>query len=164
MPERKGEISMFRKMRRFKQQISESECLEILRNEPRGVLSLFGEDGYPYGVPINFVLEDGKIYFHCAKTGHKIDALKKNNRVSFCVMDSGYREEGKLGLNIKSVILFGTIRFVTDREETIDRTRKLGLKYLPADYVEEELEKNADHLQVLELTIDHMTGKRVNES
>lgn len=151
-------------MRRWKQQLTEKECIEVLEHEPRGVLSVHGEDGYPYGIPINFVYDGGKIYFHGAKQGHKIDALKKDNKVSFTVMDHGYLEENKLGLNVKSVVVFGRIRFVDDLEETIRETRKLGLKYDPADFVESELKTKANVVQVLELSIDHMTGKLVNES
>jgi len=155
---------MFRTMRRWKQQLTEEECIEVLEHEPRGVLSVHGEDGYPYGIPINFVYDGGKIYFHGAKQGHKIDALKKDNKVSFTVMDHGYLESNKLGLNVKSVVVFGRIRFVDDREETIREARKLGLKYDPADFVESELKAKANVIQVLELSIDHMTGKLVNES
>ncbi len=155
---------MFRTMRRWKQQLTEEECIEVLEHEPRGVLSVHGEDGYPYGIPINFVYDGGKIYFHGAKQGHKIDALKKDNKVSFTVMDHGYLEANKLGLNVKSVVVFGRIRFVDDREETIREARKLGLKYDPADFVESELKAKANVIQVLELSIDHMTGKLVNES
>lgn len=151
-------------MRRWKQQLTEEECIEVLEHEPRGVLSVHGEDGYPYGIPINFVYDGGKIYFHGAKQGHKIDALKKDNKVSFTVMDHGYLESNKLGLNVKSVVVFGRIRFVDDREETIREARKLGLKYDPADFVESELKAKANVIQVLELSIDHMTGKLVNES
>ena len=155
---------MFRTMRRWKQQLTEEECIEVLEHEPRGVLSVHGEDGYPYGIPINFVYDGGKIYFHGAKQGHKIDALKKDNKVSFTVMDHGYLESNKLGLNVKSVVVIGRIRFVDDREETIREARKLGLKYDPADFVESELKAKANVIQVLELSIDHMTGKLVNES
>lgn len=156
---------MFRKMRRFRQQITEEECIEILKSEPRGVLAVHGEDGYPYALPIDFLYDDGKIYFHCAKEGHKVDALKKDERVSFCVYDQGFRKEGDWALNIKSVILFGKIRFIEDREETIALVRKLGLKYYPTpEGVEEEISKAGSRVQMLELTIDHMTGKLVNES
>ncbi len=88
---------MFRKMRRFKQQISDSECIEILKNTKRGVLSIIGDDGYPYGLPMNhwYCEEDGKIYFHGAKEGHKIDAVKACDKVSYCVYDEGYRREGE---------------------------------------------------------------------
>lgn len=156
---------MFRKMRRFRQQITEEECIEILKSEPRGILAVHGEDGYPYALPIDFLYEDGKIYFHCAKEGHKIDALKKDERVSFCVYDKGFRKEGDWALNIKSVILFGRIRFVEDREESIALVRKLALKYYPTpEGAEEEVRKAGSRVQMLEMTIDHMTGKLVNES
>ena len=64
---------MFRKMRRFKQGLTREECVEILKNEPRGVLSLIGDDGYPYGLPMThyYNADNGKIYFHCARVGHK---------------------------------------------------------------------------------------------
>ena len=153
-------------MRRFRQQITEEECETILREEPRGVLSMYGEDGYPYAIPINFIYDGRKIYFHCAKEGHKIDALKKDNRVSFCVYDKGYLKEGKVGLNINSVVIFGKIRFIDDRETVIRETRALGMKYLPEEHKEKDVKKYAEtgRLQILELTIDHMTGKLVNES
>ena len=87
---------MFRKMRRFKQQITDEECRKILAEEGRGVLSLFGEDGYPYGIPMNYFYDEdeNKIYFHCAKEGHKIDALQANGKVSFCVLAKGTYSEG----------------------------------------------------------------------
>ncbi len=155
----------FRKMRRFKQALPYEECEEILRGEPRGVLSVLGENGYPYGFPMDFVYEDGKLYFHCAKVGHKLDALRACDRVSFCVMDQGYRKEGDWALNIRSVIIFGRIRFIEDPEETIERVRHLGLKYYPTrESVEEEIRQAGARVQILELTIDHMTGKLVNES
>lgn len=86
---------MFRKMRRFKQELSKEECMEILKNEPRGVLSVLGDDGYPYGMPVThwYNEKNGKIYFHGAKSGHKIDAIKNCDKVSFCVYDKGYRKE-----------------------------------------------------------------------
>ena len=94
---------VFRNMRRFKQQITEEECREVLRNAKRGVLSLLGEDGYPYGLPINhwYCEEDGKLYFHGAKEGHKIEAIRKCDKASFCAYDEGYRKEGEWALNIK---------------------------------------------------------------
>jgi len=84
---------MFRKMRRFKQELSKEECMEILKNEPRGVLSVLGDDGYPYGMPVThwYNEKNGKIYFHGAKSGHKIDAIKNCDKVSFqCHLDKDY--------------------------------------------------------------------------
>lgn len=158
---------MFRKMRRFKQQLSEAECQKILKEEKRGVLSVLGEDGYPYGLPINFFYNEanGKIYFHGAKTGHKIDALKACDKVSFCVYDTGYKKPGDWALNIKSVIIFGRIRFVEDRELTLAMCRDLCHKFTQDEaYIAHELKYSGPAVQCLELTIDHMTGKLVNES
>ena len=89
---------MFRPMVRKKQQITEAECIEILKNEPRGVLSVLGDEGYPYGLPIDhwYCEEDGNLYFHSGMTGHKVDAMKKHDKASFCVFDEGYRREGLL--------------------------------------------------------------------
>ncbi len=158
---------MFRKMRRFKQQVSNEECIQILKEEKRGVLSMIGENGYPYGIPINFYYDEeaGKIYFHCAKEGHKIDALRKDNRVSFCTHNTGFQKEGDWAWNVTSVVVFGTITLVEDKEKTYEHVRKLGLKYHPtAESVEEEMKKAAARVQLLELSIEHMTGKLVNES
>ena len=96
-------------MRRKKQQISEDVCVEVLKQQPRGVLSMIGDDGYPYGIPMDhwYCEENGKIYFHGAKEGHKIDAIKACDKVSYCVYDEGYRKEGEWALNINSVIVFG---------------------------------------------------------
>ncbi len=156
---------MFRKMRRFKQQLSEQECVEILKREPRGVMAVHGEDGYPYAFPMNYIYMDGKLYFHCAKEGHKLDALKADDRVSFCVMDKGYRKDSDWALNIKSVIIFGRIKKIDDPSEAVNAVRKLGYKYYPSkEEAEAEVAKDFHRVTMLELTIDHMTGKLVNES
>ncbi len=156
---------MFREMRRFKQSIQESECIEILKNEPRGVMAVHGENGYPYAFPMNHIYIDGKLYFHCAKEGHKLDAISKDDKVSFCVMNKGFRKDGEWALNISSVIVFGRIRKVNDSEEMLKIVRKLGLKHYPTpESVENEIQKAVSRVQILELTIDHMTGKLVNES
>lgn len=158
--------SGFRSMRRFKQKVSEDKCIEVLITQPRGVLSMFGDDGYPYGVPIDFYYDadNGKIYFHCAKVGHKIDALRRNNKVCFTVMDEGYYKEGDWALSINSVIIFGTIRFIEDRDEVLRTVSALGYKYYPSkEAADKEVRDAIDRVQMLELTIDHMTGKLVNE-
>ena len=122
---------MFRKMRRFKQQISEEECLQVLRQEPRGVLSMIGDDGYPYGIPLDhwYSDSDGKLYFHGAKEGHKIDAVSSCDKVSYCVCDQGYRREGEWALNIRSVIVFGRIRPVTDEEKAREICTQICRKF-----------------------------------
>ena len=158
---------MFRKMRRFKQQIPDSVCIDLLRTLPRGVLAVLGDEGYPYTVPLDFYYDDesGHLFFHCAREGHKIDAIRQCDKASFCVMDEGYRREGEWALNIQSVIVFGRIRPVEDPVRTIEMVRRLGLKYDPsAESVEEEIRKAAHRVLCLELCPEHITGKLVNES
>ena len=158
---------MFRKMRRFNQQITDAECKEILKKTKRGVLSLLGEDGYPYGIPIDhwYCEEDGRIYFHCAKEGHKIDAIKACDKASYCVYDEGYRKEGEWALNIKSVITFGRIRLVEDADTAKKICTELVKKFTDdQEYPEKELKNALPRVQCLELVPEHMTGKLVNES
>lgn len=158
---------MFRKMRRFKQELSKEECIEILKSEPRGVLSMLGDDGYPYGIPMDhwYNEKDGKLYFHGSKEGHKIDAINACDKVSYCVYDQGYRKDGEWALNIKSVVVFGRIRPVTDTEMTLEACRNLCLKFTDdKNYVEYELTHFGSKVLCLELTPEHMTGKLVNES
>ena len=158
---------MFRPMRRFKQQISEAECIRILQEEKRGVLSMLGENGYPYGIPMNhwYNPADGKIYFHGARTGHKIDAIAACNKVSYCVWDAGTRKEGEWALNVNSVIVFGRISPVTDEEKAKMIGAGLCRKFTDdEEYIQRELQNAIPRAQCLELTIYHMTGKLVNES
>lgn len=156
---------MFRKMRRFNQEIPEQECIDILKEQARGVLAVYGEDGYPYTFPMDYIYMDEKIYFHCAKEGHKLDAIAADNRVSFCVMDDGFRKSGDWALNIRSIVIFGRVRRIDDADETLKIVHRLGLKYYPtAESVDEEIRKAIARVQILELSIDYMTGKLVNES
>lgn len=155
----------FRKMRRFKQQLSEESCVEILKNEPRGVMAVAGENGYPYAFPIDFVYDGGRLYFHCAKEGHKLDAIKSCDKVSFCVMNEGFRKDGEWALNISSVIVFGRVKIMTDSGRILEKLRLLGNKYYPSAVdVEREIGRTLSRVCMLELEIDHMTGKLVNES
>lgn len=158
---------MFPKMRRFKQQISDEECREVLRSQVRGVLSVLGEDGYPYGMPVNFWFDEktGNFYFHGAKKGHKISAIEKCDKVSLCVYDEGYREEGDWALNIRSVITFGRMHKVTDPDQVRLICQKLTERFpAPEGYADYEIEKVGNFVQCLELVPEHMTGKLVNES
>ena len=158
---------MFRPMRRFKQQLSREACEKVLLEAPRGVLALLGDDDYPYTVPMDFLYEpkENRIYFHCAKVGHKLDAIARHDKASFCVMDEGFRKPGEWALNISSVIAFGRIRPVEDREKTLAKVLALGIKYHPTvEAAKEELDKAADRVLCLEMEIEHMTGKLVNES
>lgn len=156
---------MFRKMRRFKQQISEEECIRILKEQPRGVLSMIGDDGYPYGIPLDHWYSGNKLYFHGAKVGHKMDAITAFDKVSYCVMDEGFRRDGEWALNIKSVVVFGRIRVVEDEAKKREICTNLVRKFTDdEEYLQKELTNAFSRVNCLELTIEHMTGKLVNES
>ena len=154
-------------MRRFKQQLDEEACVRILTEEKRGVLSMLGDDGYPYGIPLDhwYCPEDGKLYFHGAISGHKIDSLKKCDKVSYCVYDSGFRREGEWALNISSVVVFGRISFVEDEEKAREICTQLCRKFTDDEaYISRELKHALPRVRCLALTPEHMTGKLVNEA
>ena len=158
---------MFREMLRKKQQLPEEECIEILKNELRGVLSVIGDDDYPYGMPINhfYCEEDGKIYFHSGRKGHKIDAMKSHDKASFCVYDQGFRREGEWALNIRSVIVFGRIEFIEDRDKIYEIARHLSQKFTDdEEYIEREIVRSGPGTLMFALVPEHMTGKLVNEA
>lgn len=158
---------MFREMRRKKQLLSEDECLEVLEGQVRGVLSVLGDDGYPYGVPIDYWRdpENGHICFHGARRGHKVDAIRACDKASFCVYDEGYREEGEWALNIRSVIVFGHVQLVADEARAEAICRALCTRF-PCDqvYADKEVARSLRAVQCLELVPAHMTGKLVNEA
>lgn len=104
-------------MRRNKQLLSNNESVEILKNGTSGVLALLGDNEYPYAVPISYVYDNSKIYFHGAKSGHKIDAIRKCNKASFCVIAQDEIHPEKYTTYFKSVITFGKIRILEDENE-----------------------------------------------
>ena len=158
---------MFRPMRRIKQQLSDEEALEILVKAKRGVLSVIGDDGWPYGVWLNphYRREDGRIYFHGAKEGHKIDALRRDARVSFTVIDDGVQDEGGWAYTFRSVVVFGRIEFVEDQAFALERCRELARRFNPSEEdIEKEIRMAGARVQMLCLIPEHITGKRVHEA
>lgn len=157
---------MFRKLTREKQKLSIDECKKLLTSEKRGVLSLYGLDGYPYGVPMDFLYneKENTIFFHGGKHGHKYEAILKKPKVSFCTFDKGYQEEGKWPYIVKSVVVFGKVAEITDRKKAMDLLRAFGYKYCSDDeYVEYEVREDGPHSLCLELKIEDMQGKLVRE-
>lgn len=151
---------MFREMRRKKQLIPENEVLEILAKGTTAVLGVIGDEGYPYTVPINYTYNDGKVYFHCAKTGHKLDAIKACDKVSLCVVakDEVFSEE--LNTHFQSIIMFGKARILETDEEIVRAAQIFGLKYnSDKSIIDNEIKKDWDNLCVVEITVEHMTGK-----
>lgn len=152
----------FRAMRRNRQQLSESETLELLRGGTSGVLAVSGDGGYPYAVPLSYVYADGVIYFHSALEGHKIDAVRRLDKASFCVVCQDDVQPERYTTHFRSVIAFGRIRIVTDEDERMSAARLLGHRYHPHG-TEAELEAELAHglgrMHVLRFDIEHITGK-----
>ena len=158
---------MFRKMRRVKNEISVEAAKELLRNNKRGALAVNGDDGYPYAVPIDFYYdeEENRIYFHSAMDGHKVDAVRRHDRASFCVVDQDEVHGEAYTTYYRSVIAFGRIRIVEDEAERLAAARLLGERYNPGheDALQRELAKGLARMLVLCLDIEHMTGKEAIE-
>ena len=137
----------------------------ILKENTSGVLSVYGEDGYPYGVPLSYVYADGKLYFHSAKDGHKIDAVRNNNKVSFTVIAQDNIVAEEYTTYFQSVIAFGTARILEQDDEKRAAIEQLAEKYMP-DLKEgrlQEIEKEFHRLCMIEVTIDSLTGKEAIE-
>ena len=154
----------FRPLRRFKQAATPQECDAVLSSAWRGILAVHGENGYPYGLPVNFLYLDGKIYFHCANAGHKLDAVRANEKVCFTVLSEPIKNPGEWWNCFTSVICFGHIFEVTDEQEKDRLLRAIGAKFFPEEYdLDGDMVKNARNALILEITIDHMSGKHVRE-
>lgn len=155
---------MFRHMRRKKQELSIEECEHILKKQQRGFLSVMGDEEYPYVIPINYYYTNNTVIFHSSSEGHKIDAIKKHDKVSFTVIDDGKKVENEWWNIFKSVVTFGKITIIEDTHEKRKLLTLLGNKYFPTEeYTLNEINKHIEHTQVLKLEIEHMSGKIVTE-
>ena len=157
---------MFREMRRKNQALPREDCADILDRGTSGVLALSGEGGYPYAVPISYVYHGGKLYFHCAKAGHKLDAIRREPRASFCVIDEDWVVPAEYTTYFRSVIAFGRIRVLEEDGEKLEAIQRLAEKYAPEESPQSR--RNAIHrewapLCMLEMSIDHFTGKEAIE-
>jgi len=160
-----SEMGMFRGMRRKGQLLPETEAIAILQTCSSGVLAVQGDDDYPYAVPLSFAYEDSKLFFHCAKTGHKLDGIARNEKVSFCVIAADDVQQSTFTTHYRSVIIFGTARVLTDDDEKRYALRRLAEKYSP-DYLEAadaEIEHELQRTGLVEIAVDHMTGKAAIE-
>ena len=156
----------FRKMRRAKQELSDEESIKILEKSTAGVLAVLGDGDYPYAVPLSFVYHEGKLYFHSAKEGHKLDALKKTAKASFCVIDQDEIVPEEYTTYFRSVIVFGQAEIVTDPEEQKNALLRLAEKYYPADSMAHRIEHATgtdSYTAVIRLTVEHFSGKEAKE-
>lgn len=158
---------MFRPMRRKTKEIDLSTAKSLLHKERRGVFAVNGDDGYPYAVPVNFLYDEEaeKIYFHGAAAGHKADSLKKSDKVCFTVYGNERIDEAEAwSPHLDSTVIFGRCRILEDREKTMELTRRIARKYYPdEETIEEEMKKSGKAVQVYEISIEHMSGKAIQE-
>ena len=157
-------MSGFRNMRRFRQALSEEETEAIFREGTSGVLACQGDDGYPYAVPLSYVYDNGCIYFHMAQTGHKADAMASCEKVSFCVIGQDLIVPEKVTTYFRSAIAFGRAR-ILEGGAKMTAARKLADKYASScpEAIEEDIRNNYDSMHMVEIRIEHMTGKQAKE-
>ena len=151
---------MFHKMRRAERQITEDECIAIIKNNNAGVLSLCGAGGYPYGVPLNYMYLDGVLYFHCAKEGRKLALISHDDKACFTVIGKNEVVPDAVSNNYQSVIVFGSIGIVTDDTLKHEILIEFGVHFgCEQGMLEKYVAKHSDSCHVLKLTIAHMSGK-----
>ena len=157
---------MFREMRRKKQMLSAAECADLLSRGSSGVLALAGDGGYPYAVPMSYVYDGEKLYFHCASSGHKLDAIRRNPKASFCVIGQDRILPEAYTTAYQSVIVFGAMRILEDDGEKRAAIEALSLKYAPEEpreHLDRVIEKEWAPLCILEMTVEHLSGKQAIE-
>ena len=152
-------------MRRHRQELDTAECVAILQKATSGVLGLIGDGGYPYTVPISHVYKDGKLFFHSAVSGHKVDAVRNDGRCSFCVIDKDDVKPSEYTTYFRSVIAFGRITVIEDKEEKLHALRLLGERFGPNDdmRLQQEIDSGIDRVVILHMDIEHLTGKEAIE-
>ena len=158
-------MSEFRAMRRKRQQLSEEESVAILKKATAGTLALLGDNDYPYAVPLSYVYQEGRIYFHSALAGHKVDAIRKCDKASFCVIEKDDVQPEKYTTFFRSVIAFGRIHIIEDEHEKLETARMLGNRYNPNhdEALQKEIEGGLSRMLMIRFDIEYLTGKEAIE-
>lgn len=151
----------FRTMRRKRQQMSDADSIALLQQATSGTLALLGDGGYPYAVPISYVYADGRLFFHSALSGHKVDAIRGCDKASFCVIGQDDVKPAEYTTYYRSVIVFGRIRIIEDEAEKLAAARLLGNRYNPnqEEALQKELHHGLSRMLMIVLTPEHITGK-----
>lgn len=153
---------MFRDLRRKDKRMDKETTLDLLEKAEVGVLSTLGKDGYPYGVALNYVYLNQKIYFHCAKDGHKLDNINYHDKVSFSIYDDVQIKGKALRTYYRSLVVFGKARIIEADENIL---LALVLKYadLNENMARNMIRKEIDVTALVEIDIDHISGKIGNK-
>lgn len=158
---------MFRPIRRKKKEIDLDAAKELLQSSRRGVLAVNGDDGYPYAVPVNYFYDRNaeKIYFHGARAGHKADALRASDKVCFTVYgNETIKEEEAWAPFVQSTVVFGRCHLLEEGTEATEILKKIARKYYPNEQlIDEEIERSGKAVQLFEIKIEHISGKKIQE-
>ena len=157
---------MFRPMRRSRQALGIDACKEVLSRGTSGVLALLGDGGWPYAVPMSYAFDGEKLYFHCAREGHKLDAIRREARASFCVVDRDEVVPEEYTTYFRSVIAFGRVRVLENEAQMRAAIELLARRYFPQDSAENRhraIEREWAGLCMLEMDIEHLSGKEAVE-
>ena len=159
-------MTVFRPLRRTKNALPDEDAEKLLMNEKRGVLAVNGDGGYPFAIPVDYMYDPTakKIYFHGARSGHKVDSLRKDDKVCFTVYGNECRKEGEWAPFLQSVVIFGRCALIEDKEMTLAKIRELARRYYPSEEeIEAEIKAGFSAVQLYEITIEHLCGKQIQE-
>ena len=157
---------MFRKIRKIKNEINQEDVKELLKTSRRGILAMNGDDGYPYAIPVNYFYDEteGKIFFHGAKAGYKVDCLESSDKVCFTVIGSEMIRAEEWAPYMQSVVIFGRCQLIDDKQNAMKRLKDFAMKYYPSEnMVLDEIKEDGKATQMFEIDIEYMTGKEVQE-
>ena len=157
---------MFRPIRKKKNEIDVNAAQALLQNSRRGVLAVNGDDGYPYAIPVNYFYdtENQKIYFHGARAGHKVDALKACDKICFTVYGNEQIKEEAWTPFMQSVVVFGRCHLLEAGPKATALLKRFAMKYYPNEQLaDEEIEHAGKAVQMFEIEIEHLTGKEIQE-
>jgi len=157
---------MFRRIRKKKNEIDINAAHELLESARRGVFAVNGDNGYPYAIPINYYYDkdNQKIYFHGAKAGHKVDALRASDKVCFTVFGNETIKEESWAPYMQSVVVFGRCHLVEDAEKSLELLKRFAMKYYQdEELADEEIARAGKAAQMFEIEIEHMSGKEIQE-
>ena len=157
---------MFRTIRKKKNEVSADMAIALLQSSRRGVLAVNGDDGYPYAIPINYIYDDNakKIYFHGARVGHKVDALRACDKVCFTVYGNETIKEEDWAPFVQSVVVFGRCHLMKADPEAVKRLKQFAMKYYPSEQmVDEEIAHAGKAVQIFEIEVEHLSGKEIQE-
>ena len=157
---------MFRDIRKKKNEISVDAAKHLLEVARRGILAVNGDDGYPYAIPLNFLYcpKEWKIYFHGSRAGHKVDSIKRDEKVCFTVFGNESVKNETWAPYVQSAVVFGRCSLLGNQEYSVEILRKLARKYYPDEaLIEEEISVSGKATQLFEIDIEHISGKEIQE-